>query len=512
MTRWTRRIALLTGMIWALWAPAASAAPAKISWSPCYGGAFQCGTVQVPLDYDQPSGPTISIALTRLPASDPSRRIGSLFLNPGGPGGSGVDYVVGAGPFLYSDEVRAKFDLVGFDPRGVQRSTGLRCFGTQRQWGPAFVDFAFPTTAEQEQQWAAADRYLADSCRKRAGTIAAHMSTANVARDLDRLRAAVGDSRLTYAGVSYGSYLGATYANLFPNRVRALVVDGVLDPIAWSTGRGDAATTPFSTRLFSNLGAQMTLNEFFRLCDAGGPDNCALAGDAATRYAALVERLRTEPLEFTYPDGFTEIFDHTKLIGATLGALYWTGIWEDFADFLADLEAQASPAALARAYQRFRVRGVYMPKRGDAGYHNFLEPFAAVACEDSDNPTSYSAWSASAAGASGYFGPLWTWITSICAVWPYQDMDRYMGPFTAQTDSPLLIIGNYFDPATRYEGAVTLANLMPSSRLLTLDGWGHTSLFLSTCIDAAITRYLVDRTLPAVGTVCEQDIDRPFDQ
>ena len=150
-------------------------------------------------------------------------------------------------------------------------------------------------TRDELAQWIAADRRLVDACDQRGGRIADHMATADVARDMDSLRAALGDAQLTYAGVSYGSYLGVTYANMFPDRVRALVVDGVLDPIAWSTGRGgEAATLPFSTRLHSDVGAQATLNEFFRLCDAGG-SRCAFSGGAAARYAALAQRLLQHP-------------------------------------------------------------------------------------------------------------------------------------------------------------------------------------------------------------------------
>src|SRR6476620_9415614 len=180
----TRRIAVLLALTLAAGASSAAAAPSKVAWSRCYGGPFQCGTVQVPLDYAHPDGAKITLALTRLPATDPAHRIGSLFLNPGGPGGSGVDFVHFAGPDLYTDEVRARFDLVGFDPRGVARSTGLRCFGTQRQWDPAFAPFAFPTTPDEELQWEAADRYLTDACVRRGGPVITHMATADVARDL----------------------------------------------------------------------------------------------------------------------------------------------------------------------------------------------------------------------------------------------------------------------------------------------------------------------------------------
>src|ERR1044072_3516343 len=149
---------------------------------------------------------------------------------------SGVDFTLFAGPFLFTDEVRARFDLVGFDPRGVARSTALRCFGNQKQWAPIFTPFAFPLTAEEEQIWMAADLYLDSNCAQRGGKIIDHMSTANVARDLDVLRQAVGDAKLSYYGVSYGSMLGQTYANMFPDNFRALVIDGGLDPAARATG------------------------------------------------------------------------------------------------------------------------------------------------------------------------------------------------------------------------------------------------------------------------------------
>jgi pimeloyl-ACP methyl ester carboxylesterase len=278
----------------AVLAPAALAdGRQRLRWTPCHpeaGANFQCAVAQVPLDYGNPRAGTIAIALTRLPATDPRRRIGSLFLNPGGPGGSGVAYVLGAGPFLYTDAVRARFDLVGFDPRGIMRSSPLRCYDSPDQW-PVPTGLAFPITRDEEESWIANDRALDRACRVRGNAIRDHMSTANVARDMDVLRDLVGDDKLSYAGVSYGSYLGATYANLFPERVRAVVVDGVLDPVAWSTGRGaEGFLVPFSTRLHSDVGAMATLQEFFRLCDAGGP-RCAFSGGAERRFAALARAL-----------------------------------------------------------------------------------------------------------------------------------------------------------------------------------------------------------------------------
>lgn len=476
----------------------AAAPKPKIAWSPCNRdlGPFECGTVQVPLDYDTPRG-TISIAVVRLPAADPSRRIGSLFLNPGGPGGSGVEFTLFAGPFLYSDEVRARFDLVGFDPRGIGRSTAFRCFGTPKQWDPYFTPFFFPLTPEQEEIWIAADRYLNDACAQHGGKIGEHMSTANVARDLDMLREAVGDEMLTYAGYSYGSFLGNTYANMFPNRVRAVVVDGVLDPIAWTTGAPGQSALPFSTRLRSDAGAMATLNEFFRLCDAG---DCPFGPNSAERYADLTEAVLADPA----------VIDYSGLIGITLFAMYDSASWEQLAQDLVDIEsAVASGTAFMPRSDTFRP--MYVTKRGFPRYPNFVEGFPAVACSDSDNPDAYSAWSAAGAAADatfGYFGRIWTWVSSICAEWPMADADRYTGPFTRSTANPVLVVGTRYDPATRYEGALTVDALLPSSRLLTVEGWGHTSLFLSACADAIVSTYLLTSTAPTSST-CTQDFT-PF--
>jgi pimeloyl-ACP methyl ester carboxylesterase len=485
--------------------PALAAPVGRISWTPCQNG-FQCATVAAPLDYDRPGGPTISLSVIRLPAGQPDRKIGSIFINPGGPGGSGVDVVRGIGQFLPL-ELRGRFDIVGFDPRGIMRSTPLRCFDTLDEALAVLPPFPFPYTRQEEDVQQASDNALAGACAQKGGPIRDHMSSADAARDMDLLRQAVGDSKLTYLGFSYGSLLGQTYANLFPHRVRALVIDGVLDPVAWSTGRGDEAETlPFSTRLRSDEGAQRTLNEFFRLCDEAGR-YCSFAGNSAQRYAKLANRLIEKPIVIVDPNGDTFTFTYANLVSISLGALYSPVVWPDFADLLVQLEALAGPATLGRTLATLRAK-LGLDAAAQEEYPNFVEGGPGVYCADSVNPTSFDAWRRAAADADrrfGYFGRPWTWPSSVCLPWPRSaGQDAYLGPWTARTSSPVLVVGNFFDPATSYRGAVTASRLLPNSRLLSYAGWGHTAYFSGNfCIDNYVTRYLVTTRVPPAGTVCQ---------
>jgi pimeloyl-ACP methyl ester carboxylesterase len=486
-------------------AASVTAAPVqRISWSPCRDG-FECARVNTPLDHDQPDGVQVALSVVRLPAADPARRVGSLLVNPGGPGGSGVDFVRDAGKF-FPLELRRSFDLVGFDPRGILRSSPLRCFATFDEALGSLPDFEFPLTAREERQQRTSDQRLARACARRGGPVLAHMSTSDVARDMDLLRTALGDSRLTYLGYSYGSVLGQVYANLFPDRVRALVLDGVLDPIAWTTGRGnEARTTPFNVREHSDQGASRTLGEFFRLCDAAGQD-CAFSGDARGRYSTLTTRLRRSPLE-TGPDGEPETLTYADVVSATLGAMFDPSTWPDLAEFLAEVERAQSPSAINGRLARLRA-GLGLSRAAQEPYPNVVEGSPGVFCSDSVNPRSFGTWRAAAHEAARryrYFGRAWGWVGSVCAPWTSAaGQDRYLGPWTARTSSPVLLVGNYFDPATRYQGAVTVSRLLPGASLLSYAGWGHTAYLGrgNFCVDDKVTQYLVTTLTPAPGTVC----------
>ena len=519
----------------------ASATPTErtptVAWSPCFQNVaaeighelppeisptYECAVVPVPLDYDDPAGGRIQISLVRLPALDEDP-IGSLFVNPGGPGGSGVEFAVFGAPFLYSPNLRSSFDIVGFDPRGVGRSTSIKCFGNNQQFFDVFQApiVAFPKTTDEAETWAAEERVISDRCERNGNKVLGHMSTANVARDLDLLRAAVGDEELTYAGYSYGTYLGQTYANMFPERVRALIIDGVLDPIEWSTGSSGKEHLPFSTRLGSDVGAQETLEEFFARCDENGPDRCAMAPGSEARFEALAAALLAdEPAMLSIPIGtgeFAEIpFFYGDLIGMSLSAMYGSPGWWGFAQDLAFIEGSVLGwVGTAPPTEDFSVGGDgglgYTAKRGFPRYMSF-EAFPAVACADSDNPDDVQSWidAAGAVAFDDYFRQIWTWASSPCLSFPAADDDRYVGDWTADTAGPVLVASTLYDPATPVHGAYAARSLLPNSGLLLVKGWGHTTLGLSDCASAHSEHFLLTQELPADGMVCQQDID-PFE-
>ena len=438
-------------------------------------------------------------------------------MNPGGPGGSGVDFALFFGPdveSIWGPQVRARFDIVGFDPRGVGRSTAIKCFGNEKQAVRVFPPFAFPLTAaevgDRRQRRRAAGRPVRAAGEQ---DLDAHVhgergpGSGSVASG--RRRPAIDLRRVLVRHVP-----GRHVRQPVPGP-GALAASSTVSSIR-SRGPTSNGAIPFSTRLRSDQGAQVTLERFFAFCEAAENGNCALAPDSADRFAALAERLRAEPVLVTDPETGEQFFvTYQDLIGVTLGTLYDPFGYADLANLLAALESFASPARIGTALARLEASTGLVNKRGFPHYVNFAEGFPAVACEDSNNPTDYHVWSTQGAAADeafGYFGRIWTWASSPCAQWPLDDHGRYLGPFTARTANPVLVIGNLYDPATRYQGAQTVRGLLPNSALLTVDVPGHTSLGASACAGFLTGQYLLNPGAAAGidGEVCPVEFN-PFD-
>jgi pimeloyl-ACP methyl ester carboxylesterase len=462
-----------------------------LNWEPCASDpSYECAFARVPLDYDDPQGPKTRIALAKAPASDPGRKIGTLFLNPGGPGGSGVDLILGGYGSYMGTRLNGRFDVVGFDPRGVARSEPIHCFeglSAFYQW------WTFPWLPYERSQEMPFYRDLAsiyEHCVSQDERIIPHMSTADVARDLDLLRHAVGDEALTYVGWSYGSYIGNTYANLFPDKVRALVIDGVLDPALWASG---------DHIVLDRISMAEEFEEFLRLCDEA---DCPLSGPegAAARYWALDEALREQPLVFD--NGFVYSYDY--LVADAVGAMYAPESWPSYADFFVSLidavEGDARAPGRARA-KREAILDRMKPNR--ASYENSFEAYYGNQCADTQYPGNFARFReiGSFAAAGSIFGAYWWWQNAGCADWPVS-RDRYTGPWSTTTSSPVLVVGNYYDGVTDYAGAFASSRNLRNSRLLAYAGWGHTAYGRSLCVTLHVDQYLLRRALPRRGTVC----------
>ncbi|MGI8780294.1 MAG: alpha/beta hydrolase [Solirubrobacteraceae bacterium] len=503
------------------------AAVPPLDWGACAASSaeeeeflreYRCTTVEVPLSYREPEGQSVELALGMLPASDPARKLGTLFWNPGGPGGSGRI------PPAFSDALHARFDIVGFDPRGVGASTQLQCF-TSNEQAFELLFWDFPITLAQERRAIELTRRATDLCARNGGPILEHMSTANVARDLDLLRQAVGDDQLTYLGFSYGTHVGAVYANLFPDRVRAMTLDSVLDPNEWTTGYDPAdAFAPVSYRIGSHLGADRALSSFLAAC--AGDERCAFreAGvDLRRKYDRLLARLRRRPIEIVDPDGAVSTVTYQAVVGLTLGLLYDAGASGFLADALESLYVASERPAALPARAGAQVRRALLQSRNqphwalsqDEEPYFGIESTWAVLCTDSSNPANPWAWPRYARRADREahpFGSPWVYLSLPCATWPASDADRYTGPWNRPTSHPLLLVGNQLgDPATPYEDTQRTADhVLADARLLTLNSFGHVAFDKSACVVRAVERYVIDLRLPAPGTVCQPDL-APFD-
>jgi pimeloyl-ACP methyl ester carboxylesterase len=451
--------------------------PSPIDWTAC-DGDLQCGTLIVPLDYARPQGATIGIAVERHLADVPADRIGSLVINPGGPGVSGIDDFANELDVL-TPQLLDDFDIVTFDPRGVQRSDPVTC-GETPGAAPGPVPDPVPlTAAAQEATFANMRRFAAD-CERASPAILPHVGTVDVARDLDRLRQDLGDSALNYMGQSYGTLLGAVYAQLFPTHIRAMVLDGAIDPALsfsqMSLGQAD--------------GFEGALNSFFTWCAAAGcpwrPE-----GDPTTALLALIARSRSTPT----PAGGGRTAGPGELYDALLGGLYSQSDWATLGAALgADADGNGAPVlAMSDRYSM-------------DGSTNGADVADAVDCLDHPAAKDLAAYSQLAvlfAQSAPVFGPLLAWGEASCAVWPIAPT-RTPAPVTAPGSPPIVVVGTTGDPATPYAWSVSLAGELSHGDLLTVTGSDHVSYFYSACVRADVQRYLVDLTTPPVGATCSE--------
>lgn len=457
---------------------------APAHWSDC-GRGFLCADVRVPKDYAAPSNGYVNVSILELPATDPKNRIGSLIVNPGGPGASGVEFVRNeAAVDGFPAVLRERFDIVGFDPRGVNSSTAVRCIDNLD--GRAEIDPS-PDTAAELKALVADARAYADACAKRNAGLLPYLSTDAVARDLDGIRQAVGDKQLTYLGFSYGTLIGATYAQLFPDRIRAMALDGAVDP----------ALDLEQFRAGQANGFETALGSFLKDCAARR--SCAFneGGKTVQAFNALMSSIDTKPLRAIR-------LKDRRLVGpgiawySVLAALYSKDAWPTLAASLALAKAGDGSLMLL-------IADPYRGRKPNGSYSNEQDAYTANTCLDFPAPTNvatYTGWAKTFEATAPHFADLVAYNDLSCAFWPVA-AERTPGPVNAPGAPPIVVVGTTGDPATPYPWAVALAKELDSGVLITRRGEGHTAYQSSTCVQRAVDLYLVDLTVPRKGLTCK---------
>ena len=447
-----------------------------LTWSPC-NGDLQCASLVVPLNYADPGGPTIAIAVERHPAEEPAARIGSLVINPGGPGVSGLDDMSNQLSAL-TPQLLDDFDIVTFDPRGVERSDPVSC-GETPGAPPSTLPDPVPTTPTAQTTTINGLKQYAAACEKASGSVLPYVGSVDVARDLDRLRQALGDAGLTYMGQSYGTLLGLTYASLFPTHVRAMVLDSVIDPALSfnqiTTGQA--------------LGFESDLDAFFSWCASDAVCPWRATGDPTTALLALIASSVSSPV----PAGNGRVAGAGELYDALLDGLYSRSEWPTLGDALA-ADAAGEGGEVVAMSDHYNANG--STNGSDAG----------VAVDCLDHPAShdlavYGYLAAVLKPSAPVFGPLLAWGEAACAVWPAPPT-RPVGPVSAAGAPPVLVVGTTSDPATPYAWAVSVAHELRHGVLLTRDGDDHVAYFYSSCVRDYAQSYLVSGITPPPGAVC----------
>jgi pimeloyl-ACP methyl ester carboxylesterase len=456
----------------------------KLSWHGCDDG-FECASLRVPLDYSHPSAKNdIKLAVARKKATGPGSRLGSLVVNPGGPGASAIDYLHYAGT-SFPAPVRAQYDMVGFDPRGVDRSAPVTCLSDAQMDTYTQVDNT-PDNTSQIKKVVDADRAFGQGCEKRSGNLIDHVSTIDSARDMDVLRSALGDDRLNYVGKSYGTFLGATYAGLFPSRVGRMVLDGAMDPSLSSLQSGIAQAHGFET----------AFEAFAKDCVKQSSCPMGKSVDAAGAYVTkFLHGLDTHPL----PTGQGRKLGEQLGTTGMLEAMYSKELWPV-------LRQALDAANHGDGSQLLALSDQYYERDGSGKYSNLMAANAAINCLDlppaATTPAQVQAALPAFRKASPHFGEDFAWMSLSCADWPVKATGR-AERIPAKGAAPIVVIGTTRDPATPYTWAKSLAGQLDSGTLITYDGDGHTVYANGDdCVDTAVNRYLLQGTPPSKNLHC----------
>jgi len=480
--------------------PSGTAPPNKIVWHSCGSSSSsasqvsfstrittECGTLTVPLDWSNPTGPKhVQVALVRLRSADAGKRIGSLLTNPGGPGASGIDFAEQIAPELESTLLQ-HFDLIGFDPRGIGQSDGLRCISAVQKDRSVALD-PDPSTLAGFTAQATLAKQITAGCAKNYGNDLQYFSTESTVRDMDAMRAALGDKKLSYLGFSYGTDLGSVYATLYPQRVRALVLDGAVDPTASGVAESHEQAGGFETA-FARFSAWCSTNA----------SACPIAPNARQAVTALLAKAHDDPIPTSTSGDSRRATDGNVLYGV-IAALYSKQAWPVLTNAISNATAGDAAGILS-------LDDSYTDRTPSGSYDNTLDANLVINCTDARSQPTLAAIRADQAKWSKqdtlFGGPLAITLLT-CAGWstPTDPPPTVRATGAAH---PLLVVGTKGDPATPYGSAVTMTKSLGDARLLTADGDGHTAYFSNSCVRADVNRYLITGTLPAKGTVCPAD-------
>jgi len=455
----------------------------EISWSDCEGG--ECGRLTVPIDYENPGEGSIELAVIRVPAEDADARQGSLLVNPGGPGASGVDYARQS-ELIVSPTVAEVYDIIGFDPRGVAESAPIVCFDDEEMDEFVGADPSPDDAAEEEASDELVGEFVS-ACEEAAPELLGHVSTVEAAKDMDVLRAVLGESTMDYLGKSYGTFLGTTYAELFPDRVGRFVLDGAIAP----------ELTDQERRLDQAEGFEQAARSYVRDCVDSG--DCPLGGDVDAgleRITEFLDEVDADPLPVS-GDANTELTEGWAFY-AIVAALYNESAWSVLTEaFERAFEGDGSTMQV--------LANLYVNRDDEGNYDgNLFQAVYAVNCLDDpeqesgqDEEEMLAEVERAAPNFARYFAGEGT-----CAEWP-EEATQTLESYEAAGAAPILVIGTTGDPATPYEWAETLAETLESGVLLTYDGEGHTAYGRSnTCIDDTVDAYLLDGKVPQDGKEC----------